>query len=168
MSENSIAAWNILTEHIKNKKDCNSRNSKCFGKTYYNLKGEILSNSADWEQNNKLTLPDGTSIWGGLNWILIVYDYKNGYWPAGNIYVDLNGSKGPNVYGKDYFQFYLTKGKGIVPCGAQIYPDDNTWGIGMQTGHGSCFTGWVLQNENMDYLKCKDFTKFTWSHPSCD
>lgn len=36
---------------------------------------------------------------------------------AHRVYADLNGAKGPNVYGKDFFQFVLDPAKGIVPDG---------------------------------------------------
>ena len=165
--ENNIAAWNILSQYITNKKDCSSRGSKCFSDKYYNLKGENIYNALDWNDFNKILLPDGIAISGYINWLRFP-STLNGYWPVGTVHVDLNGAKGPNVAGKDYFTFYLTTERGIVPCGAQVYPEDDTWGVGMHSGEASCFTGWVLQNENMNYTKCKDFKKFTWSHPSCD
>ncbi len=165
--ENNIAAWNILSKYITNKKDCSSRGSKCFSDKYYNLKGESIYNALDYQDFNKILLPDGIAISGYINWLRFPSSL-NGYWPVGTIHVDLNNAKGPNIAGKDYFTFYLTTERGIVPCGAQVYPDDDTWGVGMHSGEASCFTGWVLQNENMNYVKCKDYKKFTWSHPSCD
>lgn len=36
------------------------------------------------------------------------------------IYIDINGPKGPNVYGKDFFSFLLVSGKGIVPSGYNV------------------------------------------------
>lgn len=167
--ENNIAAWNILSQYITNKKDCGTRRSNCFATQYFTLKGEGITNSGSYNGTpfNKILLPDGISIFGYINWLRFP-STLNGYWPVGTIHVDLNGSKGPNVAGKDYFTFYLTTERGIVPCGAQVYPEDDTWGVGMHSGEASCFTGWVLQNENMNYTKCKDFKKFTWSHPSCD
>ena len=161
--ENNIIIWEILTKNISNKKKCNKN---CFP-TYKNLKGQTLSLGGDIPNYLTIVLPDGAVLSANFPWQT---RYVAGdRFPVGPITVDLNGLKGPNIAGKDYFRFWLTHGKGILPCGAQIYPDDDTWIIGMQNGNnGSCFTGWVLQNENMDYLKCKDFTKFTWSHPSCD
>ena len=46
------------------------------------------------------------------------------YNTCGSIRIDINGpNKGPSVYGRDYFSFYITK-KGIIPYGA--YPDNNS------------------------------------------
>ncbi len=166
--ENSITAWNTLTQYITNKKDCSTRNSNCFASQYYDLNGEkVYAEALNWQNHNKILLPDGIAIYATINW-LSWPSSLNGYWPVGQIIVDVNGPKGPNVAGKDYFRFYLTTERGVVPCGAQVYPEDNTWGVGMHSGDDSCFTGWVLQNENMNYTKCKDSSQFTWSHPSCD
>lgn len=35
----------------------------------------------------------------------------------GRFLVDVNGEKGPNVYGRDIYFFLLVKGKGIIPAG---------------------------------------------------
>jgi prepilin-type N-terminal cleavage/methylation domain-containing protein len=73
--------------------------------------------------------------------------------------VDINGFKLPNQYGKDLFGFYLTT-NGIIPQGTQA----DTWnpffgncldGAGSIVMGGGC-TAWIIQNENMDYLKCSD------------
>ena len=43
---------------------------------------------------------------------------------SGGIYLDLNGAKGPNIYGKDFFSFSITN-QGIVPgCSKVVQP---TW-----------------------------------------
>lgn len=36
------------------------------------------------------------------------------------IYIDINGPKGPNIYGRDFFCFSLVTGKGIVPSGYNV------------------------------------------------
>ncbi len=36
---------------------------------------------------------------------------------GGGFYIDINGPKGPNVFGKDFFCFSLVEGKGILPSG---------------------------------------------------
>ena len=65
--ENNIAAWNILSQYITNKKDCSSRGSKCFSDKYYNLKGENIYNALDWNDFNKILLPDGIAISGYIH-----------------------------------------------------------------------------------------------------
>lgn len=86
---------------------------------------------------------------------------------CGHIIVDLNGEKSPNSSGEDIFQFFIDK-NAIVPYGlpnsglkferacdrgiAVPYPNYSS-----TTNMYGC-TGWVLQNENMDYLKCDDLS----------
>jgi hypothetical protein len=79
------------------------------------------------------------------------------------ISVDTNGNSQPNTLGRDLFVFYLTK-KNIIPMGL---PGDTLFGFenyckdkdkitpsGFPNGNGC--TAWVLHNENLDYLNCKD------------
>ena len=53
----------------------------------------------------------------------IIYTINFASGPDGNltrgngVYIDINGPKGPNIYGKDFFSFSLIEGKGIVPAG---------------------------------------------------
>ena len=82
---------------------------------------------------------------------------------CGEIYVDLNSAKGPNVFDRDLFKFYLMT-DGILPAGSS---KEHIWTqtfenqcLGKQlhvTGGAQC-TAWVLYNENMDYLHCDDLS----------
>lgn len=85
---------------------------------------------------------------------------------CGGLAVDINGHKKPNVYGRDYFIFYVTK-YGIIPSGS---PSENketsNYPFSVQckrTNTSSYFSGhgcaaWVIYNENMDYLHCDDLS----------
>lgn len=79
--------------------------------------------------------------------------------PCGDFYVDINGFKAPNQFGKDLFIFYLTK-YGIVPAGTAS--DNNGYSFGgcnvSSTGYGCA--AWAIYNENLDYLHC---TGLNWS-----
>lgn len=83
---------------------------------------------------------------------------------CGNIGVDINGAKKPNVMGIDYFLFYFTK-YGIIPYGTQqdsirLFSSrckDKT------TQDGAACAAWVLYNENNDYLKCNNLD---WNGPT--
>ena len=85
---------------------------------------------------------------------------------CGAINVDLNGATPPNRNGEDMFEIFITRDK-LVPAGidgalisfekacnrkiAQPFPgysDDNMY---------AC-AGWVLYNENQDYLHCDDLS----------
>lgn len=74
---------------------------------------------------------------------------------CGWYFVDINGYKGPNQFGRDTFVFYLTK-YGIVPAGT---PQDTSRTFSSEckdktTADGWGCTAWVIYNENMDYLHC--------------
>ncbi len=68
-----------------------------------------------------------------------------------NIFVDLNGSKGPNVYGKDLFRFVRTD-KGVLPqCHSNSMNEINS--NCSKAGTGTCCAaklardGWQIQND---------------------
>ena len=82
---------------------------------------------------------------------------------CGDILVDINGKKGPNKNDIDLFAFKIMQ-DGITPAGRkeETVWTDNFDGqcIGNNSyGRGYC-TAWVLQNHNMDYLKCP--TQLGW------
>lgn len=112
-----------------------------------------------------MILSDGT--------IIYFANYNNGCGNTdsdncGYFYADINGKTRPNTIGKDVFCFRLAKHK-VIPCGIQgnltdpFKLADDIYGKGnacdLTSGGGGC-TAWVLQNENMDYLKCVD--KLSW------
>ena len=80
------------------------------------------------------------------------------------IYVDINGPSGPNEPGRDLFMFKLFK-DGVRPGGV---PDDDVYmesfdnrclSKNLNNGIGRMWcTGWVMYNENMDYLHCDDLS----------
>lgn len=69
--------------------------------------------------------------------------------------VDINGAKLPNTQGRDIFWFYLTK-HGIVPIGTnqEVATPFSSNCADKATAQGSGCAGWVISNENMDYLRC--------------
>ena len=70
------------------------------------------------------------------------------------ITVDLNGPKPPNVYGKDLFPFYLTN-QNIMPVGTR---GETAWPFRRCLTKGYGCTAWVIENKNMEYLKCKNLS----------
>ena len=86
---------------------------------------------------------------------------------CGYIYVDINGNKGPNRDGIDFFAFNIRR-NGLVGHGQDGLKSLN---IGFEyncikpimdkdQGRGSC-TAWVLQNKNLDYLHCPNELSWT-------
>ena len=127
----------LLKNNIVDKKTCGFADDGCFAiNKCKNMKGEILSSSAD---NNVCT--NNTWIWNSVgNWrrILTKDDIAigiqsprsnsatdlsingNSYKGYSTIAVDINGPKEPNTFGKDIFIFVLTD-KGVFPQGGPYY-----------------------------------------------
>ena len=76
---------------------------------------------------------------------------NSGY--CGDVTIDVNGDKGPNIYGKDIFLFILAK-EGFYPSGSKnikAFPAFcNRNASRAQNGYGCA--AWVVMNGNMDYL----------------
>ena len=78
------------------------------------------------------------------------------------IYLDVNGKKGPNIQGRDFFQFTLTK-TGVFPLGStDSYNAHNFQSTCLNYENVNDYNygcaAWVLYNENLDYLHCKNLS----------
>ena len=86
---------------------------------------------------------------------------------CGEFSVDINGNKLPNQTGKDVFYFFIAK-QGVIPAGTK--DETRRWSnfsdecMATTAGGVGC-TAWVVYNENMDYLHCRDLS-WTGKH-SC-
>ena len=126
----------------------------------------------NWSEEPMYLLADGTAI------DFYIYD-KNCISSFGQLqnlcgilYVDIDGVKGPNTFGKDYFSFHVAK-SGIYPYGAQI-TETNSADYGQSCfASGSNCAGWVIEMGNMDYLKtdrqgkCPNGTTLSVDNPTC-
>ena len=145
-------------KYLKYQKTC-GRNKGCFPNvTYKSVTGNGYSKwEDDTTDRSRAVLTDGTLImfnksamWGG----------NEGNYLYAQIYVDINGFKGPNQLGRDFFYFYINPEK-IVPAGAKALEEKNedqkfTKNCIQQNGYACA--AWVIYNENMDYLHCKDLS----------
>lgn len=74
----------------------------------------------------------------------------NGSTYAGSIYIDINGGKGPNMYGKDVFLFTVDPQKGLVPTG---YSANNISTVCSTSASGSycaakiMLDGWQIKDD---------------------
>ena len=75
---------------------------------------------------------------------------------CGSIYIDVNGQKKPNTWGKDYFGFYVTQ-NGIIPFGAQQID------VSIQDGYQ-----WVSQGCNNGEVVCQDGKTFNCANANTD
>ena len=164
-SENLLAK---LTPYMKTTKICKANEKGCTPDvSYLALDGKT---SAGKLYNNKATakLVNGSLItpfiysktcqnaWGTSTQMQNV---------CASIGVDINGDKKPNQNGVDYFNFHVTK-YGIVPYGSPVETspfkfdtncrDKSIGMVGAWSVNGYGCAGWVIYNENMDYLHCSD------------
>ena len=72
--------------------------------------------------------------------------------------VDTTGPSGPNVAGKDYINFMITK-EGVLPMGNKGGYHTNSFEIGCLQEFYNC-SAWMIYNDNMDYLHCPE--KLGW------
>ncbi len=104
----------------------------------------------------------------------------------GWIYVDINGAKGPNTYGKDIFGFGIYANSSwnksqqpkLIPIGMREFANldmslaclsGDTYTGYLAEGDfksGEFCTGWIMRYENVDYLHCKEHLIKTGEH-SC-
>lgn len=169
---NSPQILGNLKPYLKVDKDCTDGSQGCFstGIAYIylaaSLGGDEIYDNAPYP---KLKLTDGTSVAGYAADPACNFKYGNS--PAlqnicGNYWVDINGYKKPNQWGKDLFMFYITK-HGIIPWGtAQQTAVNGTFADTCKdkdSGTGWGCTAWVIYNDNMDYLHCNNLA---WGGPT--
>lgn len=81
---------------------------------------------------------------------------------CGTITVDITGPYGPNVAGKDYINFMITK-TGVLPLGIKGGYHTNSFEKGCLELFYNC-SAWIIYNDNMDYLHCPE--KLGWEKSS--
>lgn len=149
----------IMSKYLKTIKICKAENA-CETWDSYNLAGiKYVSDT----YTTRMVLADGTVIghifinspectasWGRGKYLQFCGSFK----------VDLNGNRMPNTYGKDIFQFDITK-SGIIPAGGfdANYTSFEKQCINYSNAMGGiACTAWVIMNENLDYLHCTDLS----------
>ncbi|MBR1753622.1 type II secretion system protein, partial [bacterium] len=154
---------NIFAQYLNVAKNCGTASGCLNSAPYYSLDGSLRPNNDTRNNLAKLALTDGTSV--AFRFQDPSCSAEIGNTPTystrcGFIVVNINNGKGDNIYGKNVFEFNLTK-NGIVPYGA--IDDTNTpfeTNCVAENADGGGCTAWVLYNENMDYLHCHDLS---WS-----
>lgn len=148
--ETSPDAANLLNEmakYLKVQKNCGNSKGCWYDLPLYELDGTIVHSNLDSSWNGsfgKAILTDGTMVavdifspscsdTSGTSSLKI----------CGDIEIDINGAKGPNTWGRDFFWFWITS-TGIYPFGS-----DNDGYI--CSSHSAGCAGKVLQEGKMDY-----------------
>ena len=162
-----------MTEFMKISKSCGTDGSGCFpDDDYKRLDDDTNESPINWNEEPMYLLADGTAI----DFYIFNENCRNSSGQLQNelccmLYVDIDGVKGSNTLGKDYFSFYVAK-SGIYPDGAQILEDNSAnYGKSCFEGGAGC-AGWIIEMGNMDYLKankgvCPNGTTLSVDNPTC-
>lgn len=155
LTESTVTNGKIFYEQFKPyliiQYDCSNNKPGCFPSSRYKtLSGELSSNFTTAKERYNAILNDGAAISflahpkSKIDKADIANNRENNY---GVVYIDVNGSKPPNVHGKDLFGFDITK-HGIFPSPLSKGRINDCVTIGY-----SC-SGWVISHKNLDYLYC--------------
>ncbi len=149
---------NKFKPYLRILKDCGTRGKGCYSEGPSDTQGNTAA---------KVVLYDGSALSVKVWDAYCTADYGNSKSlksVCGILEVDLNGLKSPNLHGHDIFRFFLTK-QAIVPYGTTLQSGNEdvsnnvSWAYCLNNnGRGGGCTAWVLYNENMDYLHCKDLS----------
>ncbi|MDD3238145.1 MAG: type II secretion system protein [Candidatus Gastranaerophilales bacterium] len=151
-AESTKAYGDLVVKYLNVEKNCGmTSDGDCFpAVTYKYLNGNNHGSLNLSSSYYKVRLNDNMSF---SLYLYFTYEYF-GSTPAlknvfGLIVIDVNGNKGPNTFGKDTFNFELTK-YGVMPAGSP--KDIGVPMTGCKTDGGPC-TAWVILKGNMDYLR---------------
>ena len=163
----TVRVGDRITDFLKVTKNCGyirGTNGTCFsnpivkfasGKNWYSI-----------DENNfyKFVLADGTAI-------AMVSNYNNG--GITEIYVDIDGiRKGPTRIGYDIFKFWINTDGELAPSGNTTIGNFDKF-LENYADSGTCTSAWIIQNNNMDYLKmdqdgkCPNGTQLSWENTRC-
>lgn len=155
-----VQSWDdvvvMFSKYIRNVKVCPSSKGGCFEK---HARKDLTNNTVNQIGSfSSLVMDDG---------IVMGIDHQVGISSAlpctslnycFHFVVDINGDKLPNRWGVDTFILHVTKDK-VIPRGAAGVQSGKTMcdpisGSGLGWYNGSGCGAWVIQMENLDYLKC--------------
>lgn len=170
-SQDAINIYNKLSPYLKIIKSCGN-STGCFATNYKLLNGSNISQQSFDSDTGlaKFVLSDGSAVAMGSYGDCTDYNGTSNMLKdlCGEMYIDINGAKSPNIVGRDTFYFYINKDRGIVPAstaveGSDWEPFDTFCKDKTAADSGWGCTGWVLYNENLDYLKCSNLS---WNGPT--
>ena len=139
----------LVAPSFKIAKDCGFDNTKkCMTDSDYKwLNGNNIRN---WYAGNsggmyyyKIVLEDGSSVWFRGDQDVYI-----------NAFIDVNGPRTPNQWGKDLFSFAVKDGK-LIPSGTPGYRNSFDDACNSKTSGFGC-AAWVVYKHNLEYLNCDD------------
>ena len=164
----SVNGLNKLVPYLKVEKNCGSTND-CFpNANYKKFRHDQSFNTRYTQRYAKALLSDGTAFaveTYSKDCSYVMGTSKDLKEVCAIIHVDINGHEKPNIIGKDYFFFYLTK-NAIIPAGVKeaFYFSLSSCTTVSDTATGYGCAAWVVYKGNMDYLHCDGLT---WNSRSC-
>lgn len=164
-----------LVPYIKIQKNCRNSGSSdlsCLDSfVYKTLSGTDAYNFGSSTSYSKVKLQNGAVLIGQAlrsDCSSTLGELKN---ICGAIMVDVNGNNGPNTWGKDLHRFYVTT-QSIIPSGSRYFSSNVSYSFEKACAsnngdiHGAQCTAWVIENGNMDYLRCPEKLSWVGAH-SC-
>ena len=157
----NVESWDdvvvMFSKYIQNVRVCTLMQGGCF---FSEVRKDLRNNKVDQMASmSSLVMSDGIVM--GIGHQIGVEQAL----PCENLNycfqfeVDINGDKRPNRWGEDTFTFVVTKDK-VIPRGGKdthgrqkmCDPSASSTSAGWYNGSGCA--AWVIQSENLDYLKC--------------
>ena len=166
-----------MEEFLKFSKKCtgSSDQSCSFGRTILKkLNGTQYASAYDYTENfgsENYVLSDGSAIYISRVSDGRITDSSLSASPLAEsplylVLVDIDGKKGTSTMGRDVFEFAIVP-SGVYPVGTQ----QDKFGKDNSALSSNCFStglgcaGWVIENGNMDYLKCPN--DLSWTKTTC-
>ena len=157
----------LFKPYFKIAKNCGINNmGNCLANVHYKYlnNGTTANYATNIAGHNdkyyKIALDDGAAVWWRGN--------SKSEQPLNiNIFYDVNGVKGPNQWGRDLFDFYISDKKVFPPgitSGDYSYSAVSFNNNCKKTAQGWGCAAWVVYKGNMDYLHCNGLD---WDKNSC-
>ena len=151
-SEKTQKMGDMFAKHLSVAKNCGmSTDQDCFANgDYAYTNGDVITNINNDNNFYKIRLTNGMSVVIRSYNKLTLGNNTSLENVIGDINIDINGDKGPNQLGKDYFNNFISQTGLIVPTGT---PNDNACHISLCHEFGQGCSAWVIMKGNMDYLR---------------
>ena len=143
------AVYNMYKKYLSKAKDC-ANGQGCFANEYYkHLNGGNYKN-LDTSAHHRIVLSDGTLVLFDTTNNTCVRDWDGNSDSCAQIWVDINGVKGPNTAGRDWFSFLL-KENGLYPRGCNNPDCTGPTVATVDTIRGLDCTCQILRTGEMNY-----------------
>jgi len=144
----------FLNKYFKVAIDCDNKMEPCFAQSYKNINGDVVGFPIS-DREGCVSLSDGTAICILEAMGKSMYDEWaeiHGWHKWIRVFIDVNGPKGPNINGRDFFYVELyDDGKVGESYVMQKYHIDYRRENCSYTSYGSCFSVIVADGWKMDY-----------------